>query len=101
VADAGRILDLLLTLSRNGSYIFSMQNDTVFPHTIHLHSHHFRVVSRNDQSTRYGEWQDTVLMRPRERVEIAFVADNSGDWMFHCHIPEHMEAGLMAVIRVA
>jgi FtsP/CotA-like multicopper oxidase with cupredoxin domain len=30
-----------------------------------------------------------VLMAPRERVEIAFVADNPGDWMFHCHILEH------------
>ncbi len=101
VAAAGRILDPLLTLRRSGSYIFSMRNDTVFPHPIHLHGHHFRVVSRNDHSTRYGEWQDTVLMRPGERVEIAFVADNPGDWMFHCHIPEHMEAGMMAVIRVA
>ena len=47
------------------------------------------------------EWQDTVLMAPRERVEIAFVADNLGDWMFHCHILEHQAAGMMGVIRVA
>jgi FtsP/CotA-like multicopper oxidase with cupredoxin domain len=40
-------------------------------------------------------------MGPRERVDIALVADNPGDWMFHCHILEHMEGGMMAVIRVA
>jgi len=40
-------------------------------------------------------------MAPEDRVEVAFVADNPGDWMFHCHIPEHMEAGMMGVIRVA
>jgi FtsP/CotA-like multicopper oxidase with cupredoxin domain len=40
-------------------------------------------------------------MAPRERVEIAFVADNAGDWMFHCHILEHQAAGMMGVIRVA
>nr|WP_230722602.1 multicopper oxidase domain-containing protein [Martelella mediterranea] len=35
----------------------------------------------------------------RERVEIAFVADNPGDGMFHCHILEHQAAGMMGVIR--
>ena len=65
-----------------------------------LHGHSFRVLSRNGQPTRYQEWQDTVLMAPEERVEIAFVADNPGDWMFHCHILEHQAAGMMATIRV-
>ncbi len=50
--------------------------------------------------TRHREWQDTVLMGPRERAEIAFVADNPGDWMFHCHILEHQAGGMMGVIRV-
>ena len=66
-----------------------------------LHGHSFRVISRNGKPTRYREWQDTVLMAPRERVEIAFAADNPGDWMFHCHILEHQAAGMMGVIRVA
>jgi FtsP/CotA-like multicopper oxidase with cupredoxin domain len=39
-------------------------------------------------------------MAPEERVEIAFVADNPGDWMFHCHILEHQAAGMMGIIRV-
>src|SRR5512143_962432 len=51
-----------------------------------------RVLTRNGQPTPYREWQDTVLMAPRERVEIAFVADNPGNWMFHCHILEHQDA---------
>jgi FtsP/CotA-like multicopper oxidase with cupredoxin domain len=40
-------------------------------------------------------------MAPHETVDIAFVADNRGDWMFHCHILEHQAAGMMGVIRVA
>ncbi|MDH3603769.1 MAG: multicopper oxidase domain-containing protein, partial [Candidatus Tectomicrobia bacterium] len=100
IAASGRILEPLLTLQRNESYILAMRNDTVFPHPIHLHGHHYRVISRNGQPTRFREWQDTVLMQARERVEVAFVADNPGDWMFHCHIPEHMDAGMMGVIRV-
>ena len=51
-------------------------------------------------TTRHQEWQGTVLMSPREGVEIAFVADNPGDWMFHCHILEHQAAGMMGVIRL-
>jgi len=71
------------------------------PHPMHLHGHAFRVISRNVVPTRLREWQDTVLMSPREKVEVAFVADNLGDWMFHCHILEHQESGMMGVIRVA
>jgi FtsP/CotA-like multicopper oxidase with cupredoxin domain len=46
-------------------------------------------------------WLDTVLLAPDETVEIAFVADNPGDWLFHCHVLEHMQAGMAAVFRVA
>lgn len=72
-----------------------------WPHPMHLHCHSFRVISRDGKPTSRREWQDTVLIERRERTEIAFVADNSGDWMFHCHILEHMLGGMMGVIRVA
>jgi FtsP/CotA-like multicopper oxidase with cupredoxin domain len=100
VAAKGHVMDPLMTLARGRSYVLSMNNDTAWHHPIHLHGHSFRVISRDGQPTRYREWQDTVLMNPRERVEIAFVADNPGDWMFHCHILEHMAGGMMGVIRV-
>jgi FtsP/CotA-like multicopper oxidase with cupredoxin domain len=41
------------------------------------------------------------LLAPRDAVEIAFVADNPGDWMLHCHVMEHQVSGLMTVLRVA
>ena len=44
---------------------------------------------------------DTVLLNTKERIRLAFVADNPGDWMFHCHILEHQETGMMGIIRVA
>ena len=90
-----------LTLARNRSHVIAMTNATAWHHPIHLHGHSFRVISRNGQPTRHREWQDTVLVSPREKVEIAFVADNPGDWMFHCHILEHQAGGMMAVFRVA
>jgi FtsP/CotA-like multicopper oxidase with cupredoxin domain len=100
-AAEGHVMDPLLTLERNRSCILAMTNMTAWDHPIHLHGHSFRVMTRNGQPTKHREWQDTVLMGPRERVEIAFVADNPGDWMFHCHVLEHQAAGMMAVIRVA
>lgn len=100
-AAEGHVLDPFLTLKRDASHILEMTNATAFDHPIHLHGHSFRVISRNGAPTPHREWQDTVLMAPRERVEIAFVADNLGDWMFHCHILEHQAAGMMGVIRVA
>jgi len=100
VAASGHVMKPLLTLERGRSFILALQNDTAWHHPIHFHGHSFRVITRNGRPTKRREWQDTVLMSPREPVEIAFVADNPGDWMFHCHILEHMAGGMMGVIRV-
>jgi FtsP/CotA-like multicopper oxidase with cupredoxin domain len=91
----------MLVLRRGASYVLRLVNDTAWHHPIHLHGHAFRVISRNGRPAQYREWLDTVLVAPRETTEIAFVADNPGDWMFHCHILEHQAAGMMANIRVA
>ena len=101
IAAHGHNMKPVLTLTRGDSYVFALNNDTAWHHPIHLHGHSFRVISRNGRPTRYREWRDTVLMAPRERADIAFVADNPGDWMFHCHILDHQEGGMMSVVRVA
>jgi FtsP/CotA-like multicopper oxidase with cupredoxin domain len=101
VAATGHAPDPLAVLRRGSSHVLAMANDTAWHHPIHLHGHSFRVLGRNGVPTRRREWQDTVLMNPRERIDIAFVADNPGDWMFHCHVLEHQAAGMMGVIRVA
>lgn len=100
VAAEGHIMEPMLTLRHGRSHVVSMANATAWHHPIHFHGHSFRVISRNGNPTAHKEWQDTVLMAPKERVEIAFVTDNPGDWMFHCHILEHQAAGMMGVIRV-
>lgn len=100
VAAKGPVKEPFLKLAQGTSHILSMENRTAWPHPIHFHGHSFRVIARNDQPTRFKEWQDTVMMAPKEKVDIAFVADNPGDWVFHCHILEHQAAGMMGVIRV-
>jgi FtsP/CotA-like multicopper oxidase with cupredoxin domain len=101
VAATGDVMEPFLTLRRDRSYVLAMHNHTAWHHPMHLHGHAFRVIARHGRTTRYQEWQDTVLMAPHESVDIAFVADNPGGWMFHCHILEHQAAGMMGVIRVA
>ncbi len=96
----GHHMEPALTLVRGQTYVLTVDNRTAWYHPVHLHGHSFRVISRNDSPTRYREWRDTVLLAPRERAEIAFVADNPGDWMFHCHILDHQEGGMMSVVRV-
>ncbi|MSQ50038.1 MAG: multicopper oxidase family protein [Betaproteobacteria bacterium] len=91
----------LLTLVRDRSYVFELVNDTAWHHPIHLHGHVFQVLSRDGKPNLRGESGDTVLLNPRTRAEIAFVADNPGNWMLHCHILEHQASGMMAVVRVA
>jgi FtsP/CotA-like multicopper oxidase with cupredoxin domain len=97
----GHVHAPFLTLKRGGRYVLAMRNDTAWPHPIHLHGHVFRVIAVNGAPTRHREWRDTVLMHPRERIDIAFVADNPGDWMFHCHVLAHQAGGMTAMVRVA
>jgi FtsP/CotA-like multicopper oxidase with cupredoxin domain len=89
-----------LTLQRGRSYLLTIRNDTAFWHPVHLHGHSFRVLSRNKSAVPQREWADTVLIAPKESADVAFVADNPGDWMLHCHVTDHQMSGLMTVIRV-
>jgi len=91
----------LLTLERDRSYVLTLRNETAWWHPMHLHGHSFRVLSRNGKSVPYRQWADTVLVPPKEAVDIAFVADNPGDWMLHCHVTDHQVSGMMAILRIA
>jgi FtsP/CotA-like multicopper oxidase with cupredoxin domain len=94
-------LEPLLVLRKDRSYVLRLANDTAWHHPIHLHGHSFRVISRNGRPAARRDWMDTVLLTPRESAEIAFVADNPGDWMFHCHVLEHQAGGMMTCLRVS
>jgi FtsP/CotA-like multicopper oxidase with cupredoxin domain len=91
----------LVTLKRGQTCVLVLRNETAWWHPMHLHGHSFRIINRNGKPNPLREWRDTVLVPPRESTDIAFVADNPGDWMFHCHVTDHQEAGMMSVIRIA
>jgi FtsP/CotA-like multicopper oxidase with cupredoxin domain len=90
----------LFQIERGRSCVLDFLNDTVWWHPMHLHGHSFNVLSRDGTPVPQDVWGDTVLVGPRERVRVGFVADNPGDWMLHCHVMDHQVGGLMTTIRV-
>ncbi len=91
----------ILDLELGGSHVVEFVNNTAFPHPIHLHGHSFFVLGPDGQNLDGAPTRDTVLMAPSEATKIAFVADNPGPWMLHCHILEHQEAGMMGIVMVS
>ena len=88
----------MATLERRQSYILKLRNESPYTHPIHLHGLSFLPLRSNKRRLRRN-WTDTTLLRG-ETVEIALVADNPGDWAFHCHVIEHQKTGLAGYIRI-
>lgn len=90
----------IFTLERGSTCLITMRNETAWWHPMHLHGFSPLVLNRNGAPVPHRQWQDTVLMAPKDVVECAFVADSPGDWMLHCHVTNHQVTGLMTVFRV-
>lgn len=76
----------------------AIRNDTAFPHAMHLHGMHFHEVAEDGS---LGSLRDTTLLERNTSCEIAFVADNPGEWLLHCHMLSHAASGMMTRIVVA
>ena len=76
----------------------TLQNDTAFAHVMHLHGMHFNEIGADGA---IGPLRDTTLIQRGETRDIAFVADNPGQWLFHCHMLSHAASGMMTRIIVA
>lgn len=87
----------LVDVGRGETVRLRIENDTVFPHGMHLHGQHFCEIGENG---RLGPMRDTLLVFRGETREIAFVADNPGHWLFHCHTLSHQNSGMKTWIRV-
>ncbi len=86
-----------LTVTSGERVHFTMTNNTMMAHPMHLHGHHFQVVEMQGTEIS-GAMRDTVLVPPMATVMIAFDANNPGRWLFHCHNLYHMASGMMAEV---
>lgn len=96
---AGNHISPLFTVERGRPVVIKMTNATAWPHAMHIHGHHMLTISRT-RGTLKPWFRDTVLMQPREEMSVAFLADNPGKWMLHCHMLEHQMAGMSAYFEV-
>ena len=77
--------------------VMTISNSSGTVHPMHLHGDHVVVLSRDGvPATGSLWWTDTLDVRSGETYEVAFVADNPGIWMDHCHDLEHAVDGLVA-----
>lgn len=69
-------------------------------HPIHLHGQRFLVLNQDGIEYNNLVWKDTVLIPRGSTVDILVDVTNPGEWMFHCHIAEHLESGMMSAFVV-
>ncbi len=69
-------------------------------HPIHFHGQRFLVLSTNGKPNDNLVWKDTTLIPNGDTVELLVEMTNPGTWMGHCHIAEHLEAGMMFSFKV-
>ncbi|WP_026905780.1 multicopper oxidase family protein [Paucisalibacillus globulus] len=72
------------------------------PHPFHLHGVQFQVLDRDGNPPPANEagWKDTILVQPGETVRIITKFTHTGIFMYHCHILEHEDAGMMGQYEV-
>ncbi|MEM9329917.1 MAG: multicopper oxidase family protein [Pseudomonadota bacterium] len=97
--DAASGIGPLARLDLGKSYILRFRNESPNTHPIHLHGLAF-IPLRSNKRKLLANWSDTMLLLKDEIVDVALVADNLGDWAFHCHIIEHQKTGLAGYIQV-
>lgn len=72
----------------------------VMQHPLHIHGQRFLVVSQDGVPTENLAWKDTVLLPAGSTTDLLLELSNPGRWMVHCHIAEHLEAGMTFVFEV-
>ena len=81
--------------------VWDIVNASLMDHPFHLHGFFFQVLSINGKAPAFRSWEDVVNLPPRTTVRIAWMPeDRPGSWMYHCHILEHHEAGMMGHFEV-
>jgi len=91
----------LFKVARGHTVLVRFENKTAWPHAMHVHGHHFRLLERTNGPEPQPFWWDTLLVQPGETSLIGFVADNPGKWMLHCHMLDHQASGMDSWFEVA
>lgn len=80
--------------------IWEVRNEAEMDHPFHLHGMFFELLSVAGKPPTFDGWKDTVNVPQKSTVRFAVQYDPPGMWMFHCHILEHAELGMMGDLMV-
>jgi FtsP/CotA-like multicopper oxidase with cupredoxin domain len=91
-------------VEKGATEIWEITNTSPVPHPFHAHAIQWQVLDRNGAEPTGAEsgWKDTVLVNPGDRIRIIgrFEPVNFGKYVYHCHILEHEDAGMMGLFEV-
>jgi CopA family copper-resistance protein len=87
-----------ILLERGERVRFTLINDTMMDHPIHLHG----LWSELDNGQgEFRPYKHTINVKPGEKLSYLVTADEPGRWAYHCHLLYHMEMGMFREVRVA
>jgi CopA family copper-resistance protein len=86
-----------IVLKRGERVRFTLVNDTMMEHPMHLHGLWSELENGHGA---YRPYKHTILVKPGERLSFDVNADEVGRWAFHCHLLYHMETGMFREVRV-
>ena len=91
-----------LMVPRNTVRAFEIKNESEMDHPFHLHGFFFQVLERNGVPVGTDALvnKDTIVVPMKSSLKIVARFDEPGMWMYHCHILEHAEHGMMGEIHV-
>ena len=79
--------------------VWTITNKTKWSHPFHLHGFFVQVLDDKGQHVHPLEWKDTVNVPLESTVRLVVrYDDRAGSWMFHCHILDHADGGLMGMV---
>ncbi|GBR55447.1 copper resistance protein CopA [Neokomagataea thailandica NBRC 106555] len=87
-----------IRLQRNERIRFTLINDTMMEHPIHLHG--FWSELENGQGA-FNPRKHTIISQPGSKLSFLMTADEPGLWAFHCHLLYHMDLGMFRTVSVA
>jgi FtsP/CotA-like multicopper oxidase with cupredoxin domain len=100
----GKSMDMArvdVTARLGATEIWQVENLVGMDHPFHLHGFRFQVLDRNGVAEPFRSWKDVVNVPKHETARFIVRYDGYvGKWMFHCHILDHEDHGMMGVLKV-
>ena len=87
-----------IRLQRGERVRFTLVNDTMMEHPIHLHGLWSELENGHGA---YRPYKHTVIVKPGEKLSYLVTADTPGAWAYHCHLLYHMEMGMFRTVVVS